>query len=183
MPIKPPNLQLPGIVNTTWCLDVGLGSQSTLSSPPLAAWSPLERGLCQVCGCIHSFHTRSRIGGKKRLGRWCVRSWQMFPLTKWWTNMKGHESSTKTNFFSSCQRLAFPCVCAAIMCGTGVPVPPHARLPLWEVRERGIHKRKMVRWSPDNLPVKLPQDGKTGHCNFCCGHLLEHPLRMGEDLR
>ena len=45
---------------------------------------------------------RSRIGGKKRLGRWCIKLQQMSPLTKWWTNMEGHKSSTKTNFFSSC---------------------------------------------------------------------------------
>ena len=25
---------------------------------------------------------------------------------------------------------------------------------------RGHHKRKMARWSPDNLPVKLPWGGK-----------------------
>ena len=42
----------------------------------------------------------------------------------------GHESSTETGFFSLHQRLAFPCVWAAIIHGTGVPAPPHARLPL-----------------------------------------------------
>ena len=46
--------------------------------------------------------------------------------------MDGHESSTKTGFFSSHQRLAFPCVWAAIIHGTGVPAPPHARLPPWD---------------------------------------------------
>ena len=73
---------------------------------------------------------RSRIGGKRMLGRWCIRSQQMSPLMKWWTNTESHMSSTKTDFFLSCQRLAFPCVWAIVMHGTGVPAPLHARLPL-----------------------------------------------------
>ena len=56
MPIMPPNPQLLGIVHTTWCSDIVLGSQLTLSSPLLAAMRPHERGLCQVCGCVCSFH-------------------------------------------------------------------------------------------------------------------------------
>ena len=36
--------------------------------------------------------------------------------------MDGHESSTKTDFFLLHQRLAFPCVWAAVIHGTGVPV-------------------------------------------------------------
>ena len=76
-----------------------------------------------------------------------------------------------------------PCVWAAIIHGTGVPVPPHARLPLLEVTKQGCHKRKMARRSPDDLPVKLPWGGKTGSCGFDCGHLPECPLRMGEDHR
>ena len=81
------------------------------------------------------------------------------------------------------QRLVFPCVWAAVIHGTGVPAPPHARLPLWEVEKRGCPKRKVVRWSPNDLPVKLPWGGKTGSCGFYHGHLPEHPLRMGEDHR
>ena len=69
-------------------------------------------------------------GGKKRPGRWCIRLWQTSPLTKWQTNMESHESSTETDFFSSHQRLAFPSVWATIIHGTGVPAPPHTRLPL-----------------------------------------------------
>ena len=126
---------------------------------------------------------RLRIGGKKRLGRWCTKLWLTSPPTKWWTNMDGHESSTKTSFFSLHQRLAFPCAWATIIPGTGVPVPPHTRLPPLEVMKRGHHKRKMARWSPDDLPVKLPWGGKTGSCGLEHGHLLEHPLRMGEDHR
>ena len=36
----PPNLQLLGTVHTIWCLDDGLGSRLTLSSPLLAATRP-----------------------------------------------------------------------------------------------------------------------------------------------
>ena len=50
--------------------------------------------------------------------------------------MEGHESSTKTDFFLLHQRLAFLCVWAAIIHGTGVPAPPYARLPLQEVKGR-----------------------------------------------
>ena len=69
---------------------------------------------------------RSRIGGKKRLRRWCIKSWMTSPLMKWWSNTDGHESSTKTDFFLSHQRLAFPCVWAAIIHRTGCASPtPH----------------------------------------------------------
>ena len=74
--------------------------------------------------------------------------------------MDGHKSSTKTDFFLLHQRLVFPCVWAVIIHGAGVPAPPHARLPLSEVMTRGCHKRKVVRELPNNLPVKLPWDGK-----------------------
>ena len=30
---------------------------------------------------------------------------------------------------------------------------------------------------------KLPRGGKMGSCSLDCGHLLEHPLKMGEDHR
>ena len=56
--------------------------------------------------------------------RWCIRLQQMSPPRKWWTNVDSHTSSTKTNFFSSCQRLTFPCVWAPAKHGTDVPVPP-----------------------------------------------------------
>ena len=99
---------------------------------------------------------RSGIGGKKRPGRWCIRLQQTSPLKKWWNNMESHESSTKTDLSSLCQGLAFPCVWATVIHGTGVPVPPHARLPLKKVKEIGCHMRIMVRQSPNDLPVKLP---------------------------
>ena len=67
--------------------------------------------------------------------------------------------------------------------GTGVPVPPHARLPPLEVMKGGCHKRKMARQSPNDLPVKLPWGGKMGSCSLYHGCLLEHPLRMDEDHR
>ena len=133
--------------------------------------------------CFLRERGRSRISGKKRLGRWCIKLRLTSPLTKWWTNTEGHESSTKTDFFLLHQRLAFPCVWAVIIHGIGVPAPPHARLPLQDVKGRGHHERQVVRWSPNDLQVKLPWGGKTGSCNFYCGHLPEHPLRMGEDLR
>ena len=62
-------------------------------------------------------------GGASNGDRWS-------PLTKWQTNTESHKSSTKTDFFLSCQRLAFPCVWPAIIHGTGVPAPPHTRLTL-----------------------------------------------------
>ena len=60
------------------------------------------------------------------------------------------------SFFLLHQRLVFPCVWATIIHGTGVPVPPHARLPPLEVMKRRCHKRKMTRQPPNDLPVKLP---------------------------
>ena len=98
-------------------------------------------------------------------------------------NQHSQESSTETDFFLLCQRLAFPCVSAAIIHGTGVPAPPHARLPLTEVMKRGCHKRKLARHSPNDLPVKLPWGVKTESCSLYHGHLLEHPPKMGEDHR
>ena len=105
------------------------------------------------------------------------------PPMKWWTNTDSHESCTKTGFILSHQSLAFPCVFAAIIHGTGLPAPPNTRLPLLEVMKRGCHKRKMVRQSPDDLPVKLPWGGKMGSCSLYHGCLLEPPLRTGQDHR
>ena len=61
--------------------------------------------------------------------------------------------------------------------------PPHARHSPLEVIKRGHHMRKMARWSLNDLPVKLPWGGKMGSCGLDCRHLLEHPVRMGEDHR
>ena len=76
-------------------------------------------------------------GKRKIKDRWEEETWRwyaklqlMSPPMQWQTNTDGHGSSTKTGFFSLCQRLAFPCVWAAIIHGTGVPAPPYARLPL-----------------------------------------------------
>ena len=41
----------------------------------------------------------------------------------------------------------------------------------------------MARQTPNDLPEKLPRGGKMGSCGLDCGHLLEHPLKMGEDHR
>ena len=103
-------------------------------------------------------------GKRKFKDRWEEETWEV--VHQIMTNIssykvmnqctEGHESSTETDFFSLHQRLAFPCVWAAVIHGTGVPAPPQARLPLQEVKERECHKRKMVRQSPNDLPVKLP---------------------------
>ena len=113
--------------------------------------------------------------------RWCIGSWQTSPLTKWQTNMDSHASSTETAFFLSCQRLAFPCVQASVIHGTGVPAPPHASPPLQEVKVRLHHKRVLVVWSPNALPAKLPWGGLIRSYDFYCGYPLKHPLKMGED--
>ena len=126
---------------------------------------------------------RLRIGGMKRLGRCHNKLQQMCPPMKSQTNTDGHESSTETGFFLLHQRLAFPCVWATILHGTGMPVPPHTRLPPQEVIMRGRHKRNLARQSPDDLPVNLPWGGKMGNCSLDLGCLPEHPLRTGEDHR
>ena len=100
------------------------------------------------------------------------------------TKQHGKSSvSTETNFFLLHHRLAFPCVWASIMHWTGVPAPPHARLPLQEVKQGLCHKRIMVRQSTIDLPAKLPWGGLMGSYDFCHGCPLEHPLKMGEDFR
>ena len=39
---------------------------------------------------------------------------------------------------------------------------------------------KVVTWQPTR---KLPRGGNVGSCGLDHGHLLEHPPRMGEDLK
>ena len=122
-------------------------------------------------------------GKRKRIhGRWCIRSQQMSPLMKWWTNAEGHASSTKTSFLLH-QRLVFPWVQVSIMHGTGVPAPPHTSPPPQEVKLRWHHKRILVVQSPNTLPARLPWGGSLGSYEFYCGHPLEHPQRMGKDHR
>ena len=115
--------------------------------------------------------------------RWCIRMQQTSSLMKWQTNREGHTSSTKTDFFSSHQRLAFPCVYASIVHRRGVPAPPHASPPSKEVKLWWCHKTVVVVQSPNTHPARLPWGGLMGSYNFYCGCLLEHPLKMGEDLR
>ena len=69
-------------------------------------------------------------GKRKIKDRWDEETWEVSLQIVADVPMDGHESSTKTSFFSSCQRLAFPCVWVTIIHRTGVPVPPLARLPL-----------------------------------------------------
>ena len=40
------------------------------------------------------------------------------------TNADSHTSSTETNFYLSCQRLAFPCLWVSAMHRMNVPAPP-----------------------------------------------------------
>ena len=42
----PPDLQLPGITHTIWCLDKGLGSQSTLYFPTIGSSEAPMREAC-----------------------------------------------------------------------------------------------------------------------------------------
>ena len=73
---------------------------------------------------------RLRTSRKMRYVRWCIRSWQTSPAMKWQTNVDSHSPSTKTDFFSLHQRLAFPCVWVSTMHGTNVPAPPQlSQLP------------------------------------------------------
>ena len=60
---------------------------------------------------------------------------------------------------------------------------PMQGLPLLEVRQRCHHKRIMVRQSPNDLPEKLSWGGLMGSYDFCHGCPLQHPQKMGEDLR
>ena len=76
-------------------------------------------------------------GKRKIKDRWEEETWEVvhqiaadIPSYEVMNQCVGHESSTETNCFSSHQRLAFPYVWAAVIHGTGVPAPPHARLPL-----------------------------------------------------
>ena len=75
-------------------------------------------------------------GKRKIKDRWGEQTWEVsqqitadVPSYEVTTNMDGHKSSLETGFFSSRQRLAFPCVWATVIHRRGVPVPPHARLP------------------------------------------------------
>ena len=45
------------------------------------------------------------------------------------------------------------------------------------------HKRVVVVWSPTALPARLLWGGLMRSYDFYCGHLPEHPLKMGEYLR
>ena len=80
---------------------------------------------------------RARIGGKKRLTRWYAKSQLTSPLTKWQTNTDSYKSSTETGFLLLHQRLAFPCVWAAIKHGTGCTSPT----PCKTTSVRGDEKR------------------------------------------
>ena len=69
-----------------------------------------------------------------------------------------HEPSTKTDFFSSHQRLAFPCVWAASIHRTGVLAPPYARLPLWEVEKKRMpqeeNRKAVTQWPTSKVSLR-----------------------------
>ena len=60
----------------------------------------------------------------------------------------GHESSTETSFFSSCQRLAFPCGMATIIQRTGVPTIPWKTTSFRDDEKRMSQEKngKVVTW-------------------------------------
>ena len=78
------------------------------------------------------------IKGKSKMkGRWEEETWEVVhQIEKDVSSYKVANQHGKlqvlhqNNFFSLHQRLVFPCVWATIIHGTGVPAPPHARLPL-----------------------------------------------------
>ena len=59
---------------------------------------------------------------------------------------------------------------------------PHKTTSVRGERKR-MSQEKSGKAVPNNLPVKIPWGGKMGSCGFCHEPQLEHPLRMGEDLR
>ena len=69
--------------------------------------------------------------------------------------------------------------------GMGQVYQPHPMQDYLHGRwnERWCHKRIMVVQSHNDLPARLPWGGLMGSCHFCCGHLLECPPEIGEDLR
>ena len=88
-----------------------------------------------------------------------------------------------TDSSSSHQRLAFPYVWVSTKYGTDIPAPPQLSLLPGGVTVR-LHHEKMVVWCPPSIrPERLSWDGSTGSYNLSHGHLLQHPLKMGEDSR
>ena len=70
--------------------------------------------------------------------------------------MGSHASSTATNFFSSCQRLAFPCVWVSAKQRTDVPAPPQLSQLKRGVTARLCHGWIVVWQSPSMRPARLP---------------------------
>ena len=89
-------------------------------------------------------------------------TWQMSPSTKWWTNAGSHTSSTAANFFSSHQRLVFPCVWVSTKDGTNVP-PPLQLSQLSRVVIVRIHHKWIVVWQSPNAPDQQDLPGVDQH--------------------
>ena len=77
---------------------------------------------------VMPFRERGKLktGGRTSLMRWCVRSWQTSPYTKWQTNMGSNTSYTATNSSSLHQKLVSPHVWVSVKHGTDVPATPQS---------------------------------------------------------
>ena len=80
--------------------------------------------------CLEGERGRSRIGGKKETWEVLHQITANVPSYKVMNQHIRSQVLHQTDFFSLHQRLVFPCVWVAVLHGTGVPAPPHARLPL-----------------------------------------------------
>ena len=79
-------------------------------------------------------------GKRKIKDRWEEDTWEVvhqiakdIPSYQVRDHVEGLASSTRTDFFSLHQKLAFPCVQASVMHETGVPALSHASPPPQEV--------------------------------------------------
>ena len=112
---------------------------------------------------------RSRTGGKKRPGRWCIRLWQTLPLMKW-TNQ--HEKSCILHWnwlLLIASEVGIPLCIGIHHAWDRCTRPTHASLPPQEVKRRWHHKRIMIGQSPNVLPVRLPWGGLRGSYSFYHG--------------
>ena len=82
----PPDLQLPGIVHTTWCSDIGLGSQLTLSSPAIGSNEAPMREASTMCVDVYV----ASIWDRLRTTLWEVQAQSMAEACqqKWYYDRK-----------------------------------------------------------------------------------------------
>ena len=100
---------------------------------------------------------------KKRLGRWCGKSWLMSPPMKWQNQHRMVMSPPLKLASSHCVR-GWHSLVYGQPSYTGQVYQSHPMQDYLclEVMKWGCHKRKMAGWSPNDLPVKLPWGGKMG---------------------